>query len=113
MHKNSIQFLAALIVCVFLAACAKPVPQEKINYVGQWHASAMRLWISQDGSVDYKRVQGGMTTKISGPLQKFEGDDFFVGFSFMTAKFVVSKPPYHDGGKWKMVVDGVELSRAG
>jgi hypothetical protein len=29
----------------------------------------------------------------------------------MTTTFVVSKPPFEDAGKWKMVVDGIELVR--
>jgi hypothetical protein len=30
----------------------------------------------------------------------------------MATTFVVSKPPYQDGDHWKMVVDGVELTKA-
>ena len=34
-----------------------------------------------------------------------------VGIGPMSTMFTVSKPPYHDGRDWKMVVDGVELTR--
>jgi hypothetical protein len=29
----------------------------------------------------------------------------------MATTFVVSKPPYQDGAQWKMVVDGLELTK--
>jgi hypothetical protein len=31
----------------------------------------------------------------------------------MNTTFVVSKPPYQQGQTWRMVVDGVELTRTG
>jgi len=94
-----------------LSACGKPVPQDKAAYVGDWRSPAMALLITQDGSVAYRRLKGGVTTSVNGPLSGFEGDNFVVGVLFITTTFEVSKPPYQDAGKWKMVVDGVELTR--
>ena len=71
----------------------------------------MYLLILKDGSVEYKRLKGGMTTSVSGPLKEFRGNDFVVGFAFFTTTFVVSKPPSENNGVWKMTVDGVELIR--
>lgn len=106
---------AALLVGLLglgLSGCGKPVPADKADYVGEWHAPNMYLAISQDGSVAYKRRQGGMETSVSGPLQGFRGDSFEVGLPFLTTTFVVSRPPYRDGERWKMVVDGVELTKS-
>ena len=72
----------------------------------------MSLLITQDGSVDYRRVKGGAKTSITAPLKKFEGDNFVVGIGLWTTTFVVSKPPREEAGRWKMTVDGVELIRA-
>lgn len=94
-----------------LPACGKPVPQDKSAYVGEWRAQAMGLVITQDGSVVYKRVKGGVTTSVNGPLRGFEGDNFVVGIPLVTTRFEVSKPPYQEAGRWKMVVDGVELAK--
>jgi hypothetical protein len=94
-----------------LSACGKPVPSDKAEYVGEWQGKSMYLLITQDGSVRYKRVKGGGSTSIEAPLQRFVGDDFVVGIGPMSTVFTVSKPPYHDGREWKMVVDGVELTR--
>jgi len=39
----------------------------------------MYLFISQDGSVTYKRMKDGQTVSIDGPLKGFHGNDFDVG----------------------------------
>ena len=102
---------AILLLTLFLYSCSKPVPADKAEYVGRWRAPGMDLLITQDGSVKYERLKGGVTTSISGPLQEFQGNDFSVGISFLSSTFVVSKPPYQEDGRWKMVVDGVELTK--
>jgi hypothetical protein len=57
-------------------------------------------------------LKGGVTTSVEAPLKGFDGSNFEVGIGPMATTFVVSKPPYQDGEKWKMVVDGVELTKA-
>ena len=104
--------LAALAAAILLlAACGKPVPPEKAAYVGEWQSPSMYLLITQDGSVRYKRLKGGGTVSIEGPLKEFQGDNFVAGVGPMSTVFVVRKPPYKDGDKWKMVVDDMELTR--
>jgi hypothetical protein len=105
------RILFALLIGLSLAGCGKPVPAEKSSYVGEWEEKTMYLLITQDGSVRYKRLKGGGTTSVEGPLKGFTGDNFDVGIGPMTTTFVVSKPPYQDGKSWKMVVDGVTLTR--
>lgn len=99
-------FLAAL-----LAACARPVPPEKSAYVGHWKSPTMSLSITQAGRVEYRRTRGSVNTSIKGPLQGFDGDNFTVGIAMLKTTFVVSTPPHEDRGRWKMVVDGVEVTR--
>ena len=95
----------------FLCACGKPVPPEKASYVGEWQEKTMYRLITQDGSVDYKRVKGGATVTVTGPLKEFKGDNFDIGIGPMTTTFEVNKVPYQEGERWKMVVDGVVLTR--
>ena len=102
---------AIALLGIALTRCGKPVPQEKSAYVGEWRAAAMTLLITQDGSVAYKRLKGGARTSVEGPLQRFEGDHFVVGVWFVSTRFEVSKPPFQEADKWKMVVDGVELTK--
>lgn len=71
----------------------------------------MSLLITAGRNVSYQRVDGKMSKSINGPLQAFEGDNFVVGIGPVKTTFVVSMPPYQDQGTWKMVVDGVELTR--
>lgn len=100
-----------LVAALALSACGQPVPPEKSAYVGEWRAPAMGLLIMQDGSVAYKRLKAGVRTSANGPIRRFEGDDFVVGVPLFSTTFEVSKPPYQEAGKWKMVVDGVELTK--
>jgi hypothetical protein len=97
--------------CALLAGCGSPVPPNKAAYVGEWTEKTMVLVITQDGKVRYKRQKGGTSTSIDAPLRSFEGDNFTVGIGPINTTFVVSKPPYREGNAWKMVVDGVELTR--
>ena len=71
----------------------------------------MYLLITQDGSVRYKRLKAGVSTSVEGPLKGFAGHNFEVGIGPMSTTFIVSKPPYQDGERWKMVVDDVELTK--
>ncbi len=100
-----------LLLTLFLSGCGTPVPADKADYVGVWRSPEMHLSITQDGNIDYERHRGSAETSINGPLQQFQGDDFSVGFLFISTTFVVSKPPYQEGDRWKMVVDGVELTK--
>lgn len=92
-------------------------PADKKDYIGDWRGEfegdgTMKLTIGSDGSVNYERKKGSSTKSISGgKISKFDGDDFEVKILLMTTTFKVAKPPYQDGDTWKMVVDGVELSR--
>jgi hypothetical protein len=102
--------IALTLLC--LLGCGEPVPAEKSAYVGEWQDKTMYLLITQEGSVRYKRVKGNHTTSVEGPLKRFDGDSFEVGIGPMTTRFAVAKPPHQDGKNWKMVVDGVELTRS-
>jgi hypothetical protein len=101
------------LLCALLGACGQPVPAEKAAYLGEWHTTTMYLLITADGSVRYKRLRGGATTSIDGPLKGFAGNDFEVGVGPLSTTFIVSEPPHLDAGEWKMTVDGVELTRTG
>lgn len=111
----------ALVILVaalpMLSACGQPVADDKAAYVGEWHAQAMDVELTKDGTVRYKRVRNTTagattTTSINAPLRRFEGDNFVVGIAFLSTTFEVSTPPHLEAGTWKMVVDGVELTRS-
>lgn len=99
-----------LILC-FLCACSKPLPDDKQTYVGEWqddHKTTL-LIIHASGDINYERKVGVATTTINAPIKEFNGNDFIVGVWFFTTDFKVTEPPEKRQGKWRMVVDGVEL----
>ncbi|MES2316313.1 MAG: hypothetical protein V4631_02375 [Pseudomonadota bacterium] len=103
--------LALLFVLVLAACDNKPLPPDKVAYVGQWAGPDMRLMIKQDGSVAYQRREGSSNTSINAPLKEFAGNNLVVGVGPMTTTFVVTAPPHQVGTQWKMTVDGVELTK--
>ena len=109
--RERLQLAAVVVALLLLSACGQPVPDDKAAYAGEWCARTMRLVITKDGSVSYKRVNGHVTTSVDGPLRRFEGANFVVGIPLLNSTFEVSKPPYQEAEMWKMVVDGVELIR--
>lgn len=64
-----IRLLLLLALVVSMVGCGKPVPPEKSTYVGEWQEKTMYLLITQDGSVKYKRLKGGVSTSVEGPAQ--------------------------------------------
>ena len=113
-HRNQKikQIITIALALFFLYGCSTPVPEDKSSYVGEWQSKEMYLLILQDGSVNYNRLKNGGTVSVTGPIQEFQGDNFIVGFAFFKTTFEVSKIPYQENGRWKMVVDGVELTKS-
>ena len=104
--------LTAFLLAAALSGCGKPLPADKADYAGEWQRPEMYLLITQDGSVRYKRIKGGATTSVEGPLKSFDGDNFTVGVGPMTTTFEVSSRPHQTAdGEWRMTVDGLELTR--
>jgi hypothetical protein len=103
--------LAACLLPLAAHADPVPVPADKLAYVGDWQGKDMRIQMGKDGKVQYKRNQPGKNLSLSVDLQGFNGDNFDVGMTFVRSTFVVSKPPHREGNKWKMTVDGVELTK--
>ena len=105
-----LSYLGSLLAIV-ITACAKPLPADKADYAGYWAGGNVALQISQQGTINYKRVQGNTTKTLDVPLKEFVGNDFVAGIGPMTTTFKVNRAPYRDGEIWKMVVDGVELMK--
>ena len=108
MNINSVSLILFITI---LSACSIPVPENKSAYIGEWQSKEMYLLILQDGTVSYKRLKNGDSTSVNGPLKEFIGDDFVVGFSFLTTTFDVSEPPVKDSNTWRMTIDGIRLQK--
>jgi hypothetical protein len=101
----------AFFLALLLAGCGQPVPLDKAAYIGRWEAPQMSLLITADGNVRYRRIEGGTSKSVTGPLKGFKGNNFEVGVGPITTTFVVTAPPRREGNAMKMTVDGVELTR--
>ncbi len=104
--KIAFIIIAGMAALLFIG-CGNELPDDKANYAGEWRTRGRLLRISPEGRVHYYKG----SSKLKAPLQKWKGDDFQVGLLFMNTTFKVSKPPYQDGGTWKMVVDGKTYKR--
>lgn len=102
--------VTALLVAT-LVACAKPLPDDRKDYAGDWRGSGVSLLITPDGHVVYHRRDGGSTVSIDAPLKAFDGDDFEVGIGPLVTRFDVGRPPREVDGEWTMEVDGRLLRR--
>jgi len=104
-----------------LAAVAKEREKEgkaaieeyKKKFVGRWEGGDMKLRISPAGMVNYERNKGAGKRSVNAFLSEFHRDHFKVGFMGINTTFRIDKAPYQDGDKWKMKIDGVELTRVG
>ena len=104
--------LLLAVTCAFLlVSCGQPLPRERSEYAGEWQGPLTWMVISPSGHIEYERRRDGGKVTINAPIQRFEGDNFVVGVGPFTTTFVVSKPPHFAEGRWRMVVDGVELTR--
>ena len=102
---------ATLPLLALLTACAKPLPADRLHYVGDWRGNGVSLLIAEDGNVVYHREEGGSTVSIDAPLKAFDGDDFEVGIGPLVTRFDVGQPPQEVDGEWTMEVDGRMLRR--
>ena len=103
--------LMLLGLVLLLAGCARPLPQDRLEYAGLWQGKDMVLQITADGRVSYRRQHGSASTSINAPLKAFVANGFVVGVGFMTTTFEVTQPPHQENGVWVMEVDGVRLQR--
>ena len=100
-----------IVLACLLGGCGNPLPPDKLNYAGEWQSPEMAINITREGRVNYVRRKSSGSTRVSGPVRAFEGNDFVVGLPLINTRFSVSKPPTQENGKWVMVVDGVELTK--
>lgn len=87
------------------------LPADKADYAGTWREAGHMLVIGANGRVTYIAANGSTRSKITAPLQKFDGDSFTIGFLFWGTTFKVTNPPHLQGDVWRMTSDGVEYVR--
>ncbi len=71
----------------------------------------MSLLITADGGLSYERKRGNSTTTLDAPIQEFENDHITAGLWIFNMTFQINRAPYKDGDAWRMVLDGVTLTK--
>jgi len=123
MRRPFIVFLAT-VCCLSISCGPKPLPNDKLVFVGQWEAhSGFTIDIKANGTAeltqyldhtdpDYERL----CIKVGPPIIKdipltFKGDDVLeVSKTMLYARtYKIEQPPYQDGDHIKMVLNGVTL----
>ena len=63
MNRIALACLAAALL--LLAACADPLPKDKLSYAGEWRAPQVYLLITPDGRCEYERRRGAKSELCS------------------------------------------------
>ena len=100
-----------LLATALLAACAQPVPQDFRQYVGHWRGDGVRLVITEDGTGDYEQVGTDGRLTVRGPVHGFDREGFRIGVGPLSVGIEVQQPPRLSDGRWRMTLDGRELTR--
>lgn len=104
---------AALLALTLLAGCARPLSEDKKDWVGQWKDGEARLVITAGGRLEWERRSGGASSSVSAPIQAIDDGHIVAGVGFLRTTFAVGQPPRRrPDGLWTVVVDGHELVKA-
>lgn len=97
------------------SAAGEPHHEDLTDYrktfFGAWKGDGMELTITSSGRVKYKRKKGMINKSFTAKITDFKKSSFEVGFMGISTTFEIDQPPHRQGGKWKMTIDGVELTR--
>ena len=100
-----------LAAAALLVACAQPVPEEFREYVGHWRGDGVRLVITAEGTGDYEQVGADGRLTVRGPVHGFVRDGFRIGVGPLSVGLEVQQVPQLRDGRWRMTIDGRELTR--
>lgn len=114
---------AALVVYTIWINPPRPIPQDRLTFVGVWTAgSGFRLEIRPDGTgtirqhrqaQDWEHVGVKVAPNfIDTANVEFEGHRMtFIRHGVYARVYTIDKAPFTEGGRQKMVLNGIELVR--
>jgi hypothetical protein len=105
------KILCLVIISVIFGCAPDPIPQDQKVYVGIWQGSNIFLEIDADGNASYAKVMEGASETVDSPVKKIGDGKIVIGYLFITKTLELTKPPFEEDGKWKMVIDGVTLTK--
>ena len=75
-------WLLVIAMAVLLAGCAEPLPENRLDYVGQWRSKEMSLLILADGSVAYERLKRVAPPPSMGPCRALRATTLLLACCF-------------------------------
>ena len=100
------------LLCVLLVGCSPdPIPQDQMVYVGVWQGGNVFLEIDADGNASYAKLMEGASETVDAPVKQIGDGKIVIGYLFVTKTLELTKPPYEEDDEWKMIIDGVTLTK--
>lgn len=111
--------LLATICSIGVVACGKtsPLLENNKEFIGQWKNETSTLTIEKDGNAKYmhhtkvenktasSEIKASSTSDIKAPITEFDTHHFQVGQGELSQNFTITKAPYKQEGKWKVVLN--------
>lgn len=119
--KNFITSLVAVFGLLIVLGCSglgdfaaqfQPVEPPSEEWVGQWTGSEFSLTISPNGEVTVNDRRGSAESVYNLPATLWEDDQVVLGANVLTKILSIDEPPYEADGEWRMVVEGVPMTRS-
>lgn len=101
------------LIGLLLVSCAKKTPltdAQKV-YAGTWSSGQSYLAISQDGSINYKIVDGNSSTEVQGAGLTIINSTMKVSFLGTERDWKIESAPAQVNGVWTMTVDGITYTK--
>jgi hypothetical protein len=90
---------------------AAEIEEYKKDFYGTWKGDGITLSIDPGGAVHYEKKTGATSKTLDLPLKRFTRKEFEIGAFGINSTFKIDEPPHQDGDKWRMTIDGTELTR--
>ena len=102
----------ACLALLLLAACAKPLNESQLDFVGLWKNNETSLLITQDGRIDYETQKGAFSKSLSTPIKFLNANTLEAGVLFLNTTFTLDGKPKKEAGMTFIIVDGEKLFKA-
>ncbi len=103
------KLLLAIIAVILISGCAKPLSEDKADFVGLWKNNQTSLLITQSGRLEYESKKGSMETSISMPIKSIDDSQINAGFWIFSSTFKITGEPVEEDGMQVLTVNGEKL----
>jgi len=101
----------SLFTLLLVACSADPIPEDKSDYVGVWQGGNIFLEIKADGNGSYAKIQQDASETVDAPIRQLGDGKIVLKYFLFSKTLELTRAPYQEDGKWKMIIDGVTLEK--